>query len=212
MDKESARNNMVTKQLMARGITDPAVLAAMGRIPRERFLPDSLENQAYEDGPVPIGKGQTISQPYIVAYMTEALELTGQEKILEIGTGSGYQAAILAELSKTVYTVERIGALLERAKELLSELGYDNIQFKLDDGTLGWKENAPYDAIIVTAAAPHIPEPLYEQMADGGRLVIPVGDRIGQELIKITRNGERVPPESPGRRPLCESHRSTRVG
>ena len=198
MDKESARNNMVTKQLMARGITDPAVLVAMGRIPRERFLPDSLENQAYEDGPLPIGKGQTISQPYIVAYMTEALELTGEEKTLEIGTGSGYQAAILAELSKTVYTVERIDFLLERAKELLSELGYANIQFKLDDGTLGWKENAPYDAIIVTAAAPHIPEPLYEQMADGGRLVIPVGDRIGQELIKITKNGNEFRKRSLG--------------
>ncbi len=198
MDSLSARNNMVTKQLMARGITDPGVLAAMRRIPRERFLPDYREDQAYEDGPLPIGNGQTISQPYIVAYMTEALELTGEERTLEIGTGSGYQAAILAELSKKVYTVERIGTLLDNAKELLGELGYINVQFKLDDGTSGWKENAPYDAIIVTAAAPHIPEPLFEQMAEGGRLVIPVGDRISQELIKITKNGNEFRKRSLG--------------
>ena len=139
---------------------------------------------------MPIGKGQTISQPYIVAYMTEALELTGKEKTLEIGTGSGYQAAILAELSKTVYTVERIGTHFETARQLLREMGYENIQFKVDDGTLGWEESAPYDAIIVTAAAPHIPEPLFEQLAEGGRLVIPVGDRISQELIKITKKGK----------------------
>ena len=198
MDYESARKNMVAKQLMARGIIDSGVLAAMGRISRERFLPDYRQDQAYEDGPLPIGNGQTISQPYIVAFMTEALELTGEEKTLEIGTGSGYQAAILAELSKTVYTVERIGMLLDRAKDLLGDLGYENIRFKLDDGTFGWKENAPYDAIIVTAAAPHIPEPLYEQMAEGGRLVIPVGDRISQELIKITKKGKEFRKKSLG--------------
>jgi protein-L-isoaspartate(D-aspartate) O-methyltransferase len=187
MDYESARKSMVRGQLVARGITDPGVLAAMGKIPRERFVKGSLKNQAYSDSPLPIGEGQTISQPYIVAYMTEALDLTGSEKTLEIGTGSGYQAAILAELSRTVYTVERIATHLETAKKILAELGYTNIQFKLHNGTLGWEEAAPYDAIIVTAAAPRIPQPLYEQMADGGRLVIPVGDRTGQELIKVTK-------------------------
>lgn len=186
-DYESVRKKMVRTQLITRGIKDLRVLHAMETVPRERFVPEAMKPFSYDDSPLGVGEGQTISQPYIVALMSEALELRGDEKVLEIGTGSGYQAAILAELSKSVYTVERVKPLFDKAGKTLNELGYTNIHLKLFDGTLGWKENAPFDAVIVTAAAPDIPAPLTEQLNEGGRLVIPVGTRTSQELIKITR-------------------------
>jgi len=189
---------MVKNQLMARDIKDERVLRAMGKVPRHLFIQEALAGEAYNDHPVPIGEKQTISQPYIVALMTEALELKGSENTLEIGTGSGYQTAILAELSSRVYTVERIKSLLINARKLLAKLGYDNILFKAFDGTLGWKEYAPFDAIMVTAGSPNVPEPLKEQMADNGRMIIPVGDRYTQELIKITRKGEDFEQEGLG--------------
>jgi len=181
------RKRMVKEQLIRRGIHDERVLNAMRKVPRHLFVSQDLVDEAYNDYPLPIGYGQTISQPYMVALMTEALELKEDDKVLEIGTGSGYQTAILAELCKEVYTIERILPLLERAKEILKKLGYTNIHFKAGDGTLGWPENKPYDAIIVTAGAPKIPQPLLDQLAEGGRLVIPVGDRFSQELIKVTK-------------------------
>jgi len=182
-----ARERMVKTQLIPRGINDKRVLEAMGKIPRDRFMEEALKGEAYNDHPLPIGHKQTISQPYIVALMTEALGLTGKEKTLEIGTGSGYQTAILAELSEKVYTVERIRSLLVKSRNILAELGYNNILFKAFDGTLGWKEYEPYDAIIVTAGAPNVPQPLLDQLAEGGRLIIPVGNRFSQELIKMTK-------------------------
>jgi protein-L-isoaspartate(D-aspartate) O-methyltransferase len=186
-DYRLAREKMVKNQLIPRGISDEGVLGAMGKIHRHLFVEEALRGEAYNDHPLPIGHKQTISQPYIVALMTEALELKAEEKTLEIGTGSGYQTAILAELSRTVYTVERIGPLLEKAMTLLGQLGYTNIYFKAFDGTLGWQEHAPFDAIIVTAGAPKTPEPLLEQLAEGGRLVIPIGNRYSQDLIRVTR-------------------------
>jgi protein-L-isoaspartate(D-aspartate) O-methyltransferase len=186
-DYELARESMVKNQLIPRGIRDTRVLTAMAKVPRHRFVDEALVGDAYGDRPLPIGNGQTISQPYIVALMTQAMELTGSERTLEVGTGSGYQAAILAELCKEVYTIERIESLLLRAREILGELGYTNVFFKLFDGSIGWKEYAPFDAIIVTAAAPTIPQPLLDQLAEGGRLVIPVGKRLSQELIKVTK-------------------------
>jgi len=188
-----SRENMVKTQIKARGITDFRVLTAMFKVPRHRFVGPDLVSQSYGDYPLSIGDGQTISQPYIVALMTEALELTGQEKTLEIGTGSGYQTAILAELSAQVYTVERIPVLMARARKILGELGYTNINYNVFDGTIGWSEYAPFDAIIVTAAAPKVPEPLLEQLAEDGRLVIPVGGRLEQDLLKITKKqGETI--------------------
>jgi protein-L-isoaspartate(D-aspartate) O-methyltransferase len=185
-DYRLAREKMVKNQLIPRGIIDPGVLYVMGEVPRDRFVEEALVGEAYNDHPLPIGNKQTISQPYIVALMTEALKLTGKEKTLEIGTGSGYQTAILAELSRKVYTVERIRTLMVKARKTLQELEYNNILFKAFDGTLGWKEHEPYDAIIVTAGSPKIPQPLLDQLSDGGRLVIPVGDKYSQELIKMT--------------------------
>jgi protein-L-isoaspartate(D-aspartate) O-methyltransferase len=190
-DYKVARERMVNHQLISRGITDKGVLSAMRKIPRHLFTEEALIGEAYNDHPLPIGHKQTISQPYIVALMTEALELTGNEKTLEIGTGTGYQTAILAELSVKVYTIERIRPLMEKARHLLNELGYTNIMFKSYDGTLGWEEYAPFDAVIITAGAPKIPEPILNQLADGGRLVIPVGDRLSQDLIKVRKkNGD----------------------
>ncbi len=186
-DYRLAREKMVKTQLIPRGIRSPRVLEAMRKVPRDRFVEEALSADAYGDHPLPIGQRQTISQPYMVALMTDALELTGKEHTLEVGTGSGYQTAVLAELSEKVYTVERIRALMVRARESLSELGYSNILFKAFDGTLGWEEYAPFDAIIVTAGAPTVPEPLKDQLAEGGRLVIPIGDRVGQELIKVVK-------------------------
>lgn len=186
-DYRLARERMVKDQLIPRGIKDPRVLEVMTRVPRHRFIEEALAGEAYNDHPLPIGHKQTISQPYIVALMTEALDLLGREQTLEIGTGSGYQTAILAELSYKVFTVERVRPLLVKARSLLAELGYTNILYKVFDGTLGWKEFEPYDAIIVTAGAPKVPQPLLDQLREGGRLVIPVGSRFSQELIKVTK-------------------------
>ncbi len=188
-----AREKMVEKQIKARGIKDERVLKAMLKVPRHLFVDPSLIDQAYADHPLPIGSGQTISQPYIVALMTEALELRGNERVLEVGTGSGYQTAILAELALWVYTIEKYHQLLERAKKILIEkLGYKNISFKLGDGTLGWKEAAPFDAIIVTAGGPKVPQPLVDQLKEGGRIVIPVGNEDIQVLIKGIKKGGRL--------------------
>jgi len=189
MDFEAARAELI--EHLATDIKDKRVLAAMARIPRESFVPPESAHLAYEDKPLPIGLDQTISQPYIVALMTEKLELTGNEKILEIGTGSGYQSAILAELAQLVITTERLTALAETAKKVLDSLGYTNIVVHLAEETLGWKADAPYDAIIATAAAPRVPEELVAQLAIGGRLVIPVGSRYMQELCRITRHRKR---------------------
>ncbi len=184
-----ARERMVATQIAARGITDERVLEAMRKVPRHLFVEEALRDQAYADHPLPIGEGQTISQPYIVALMTEALELKGDEKVLEIGTGSGYQTAILAELARWVYSIERYPRLLERARQVLEALGYHNVILRLGDGTKGWPEAAPFDAIIVTAAGPRVPEPLLEQLAEGGRLVMPVGDEWSQYLVKVVKKG-----------------------
>ncbi len=183
------RREMVENQLVPRGISDSRVIEAMLKIPRHKFLPVHLEDYAYSDSPLPIGMGQTISQPYIVAYMTELLNLKKGDKVLEIGTGSGYQAAILAEIGCDVYTIEIVEILTLRAKKVLQSLGYKNIRFKVDDGYIGWEENAPYDAILVTAAPPEIPEPLTEQLKEGSKMVIPVGDNL-QELILLKKTKE----------------------
>jgi protein-L-isoaspartate(D-aspartate) O-methyltransferase len=182
-----AREKMVKTQLIPRGIKDSRVLGAMTAVRRDLFVEEALVGEAYNDHPLPIGHNQTISQPYIVALMTEALGLKGDEKVLEIGTGSGYQTAILASLADKVYTVERIRPLMVKARNLLADLNYQNVLFKAFDGTLGWQEYAPYDAIIVTAGAPSLPQPLLDQLAEGGRLVIPIGNKFSQELIKVTR-------------------------
>jgi protein-L-isoaspartate(D-aspartate) O-methyltransferase len=193
MDFETKRKQMVETQLLPRGIDDPLVLKAMRKVPRELFVPKNMRDTAYSDNALPIAHNQTISQPYIVALMTQALELKGGEKVLEIGTGSGYQSAVLAEIAGEVYTVERIAPLTDKAKQILGQLGYTNIRFKVYNGTLGWEDHAPYDAIIVTAGAPHVPDPYVQQLVEAGRLVIPVGDRLSQDLIKITkRNGKPV--------------------
>ena len=197
-DYRLAREKMVKTQLIPRGIENPRVLEAMGKIPRDRFVEEALVGEAYNDHPLPIGKKQTISQPYIVALMTEALALNGTEKVLEIGTGSGYQTAVLSELAEKVYTVERIRALMIKARNILAEIGLRNIMFKAYDGTLGWKEFAPYEVIIVTAGAPKIPQPLLDQLQDGGRLIIPTGNKVSQELLKITKKRGRYKQESLG--------------
>lgn len=183
---------MVKEQLIPRGIKDPRVLEAMRKVPRHLFVDEALQNQAYSDRPLLIGEKQTISQPYMVALMTEALELKGDEKVLEIGTGSGYQTAILAELAEKVYSIERLRSLSQKARKILDKLQYFNVVLKVGDGTLGWPEYAPFDAIIVTAGAPKVPEPLIEQLAEGGRLVIPVGDSYTQELLKIVKTPEGI--------------------
>lgn len=181
------RREKLVEHLRRRGIKDERVLSAMLKVPRHLFVPPELSEEAYNDYPLPIGHGQTISQPYIVALMTEALEVKENHRVLEIGTGSGYQCAILAELAKEVYSVERIPELALRAQRVLSLLGYNNVWIKIDDGTLGWPEYAPYDRIIVTAGAPKIPEPLIEQLDKGGIMVIPVGDEYSQELLVVTK-------------------------
>jgi protein-L-isoaspartate(D-aspartate) O-methyltransferase len=195
---QDTRQRMVETQIARRGVTDPRVLAAMRRVPRHRFIPSHLWDQAYHDYPLPIGEDQTISQPYIVALMTEMLELKPTDKVLEIGTGSGYQAAILAELAAQVFTIDRVASLLARAERLLQELGYTNIRTRVGDGTKGWPEEMPFDAIIVTAGAPKIPRPLTEQLALGGRLVIPVGDRWSQTLTLVRRTPEGLKSEYHG--------------
>lgn len=188
---EKTRERMVDEQLVPRGISDPSVLAAMGAVPRHLFVEEALRPQAYGDFPLPIGEGQTISQPYIVAMMTQLLELKKSDRVLEIGTGCGYQTAILAAICAKVYTVERIKPLLARARRIFDRLQLFNILSKADDGTEGWPEHAPFDAIIVTAGGPSIPEPLIAQLADPGILVIPVGDRDLQALTVLRKeNGE----------------------
>jgi len=189
MDFAAARASLI--EHLSAEIKDKRVLAAMARIPRERFVPSEEQHLAYEDMPLPIGFGQTISQPLIIAIMTEALELKGGEKVLEVGTGSGYQAAILAELAQWVVTVERLAPLAERARKVLDELGYRNIEVHLAEKTLGWQAGAPYNAIIVTAGAPCVPNDLLAQLAFGGRLVVPVGSRYLQELYKIIRRKKK---------------------
>ena len=191
IDYSRLRSAMVEDHIAARGIRSALVLDAMKTVPREAFVPDHLREIAYRDAPLPIAEEQTISQPYIVALMTEALMLEGGEKVLEIGTGSGYAAAVLAQIAGEVYTVERIRQLSDTASKLLSELGYSNVRVQHSDGTRGWEEHAPYDAIVVTAGGPEVPESLKSQLKIGGRLVIPVGSsRRLQELVRVTRVSE----------------------
>ncbi|NQU03730.1 MAG: protein-L-isoaspartate(D-aspartate) O-methyltransferase [Syntrophaceae bacterium] len=188
MDRyKKQRKKMVDSQVRSRGIKDERVLQAMEKIPRHLFVDEGLLNQAYDDNPLPIGERQTISQPYIVALMTEALQLTGKEKVLEIGTGSGYQAALLAELADRVLSIERIASLASKARNILESLNYFNVLIWVGDGTYGWKDESPFDAIIVTAGAPAIPDTLKDQLAVGGKLIIPVGDRHTQTMMKLTR-------------------------
>ena len=183
-DFQRLRNLMVDTQLIPRGIGDPHVLQAMRKVPRHLFMDESMWYRAYDDMALPVGEGQTISQPYMVAVMTELLRLTGEERVLEIGTGSGYQAAVLAEISREVYSIERIRSLSERAGEHLRSIGYLNIRLKVGDGTLGWPEAAPFDRILITAGSPEIPEPLAEQLSEGGLILAPVGDRYSQQLVR----------------------------
>jgi len=185
---ERQRKEMVKRQIEARGVTDPKVLAAMLKVPRHLFVSDALRDQAYGDFPLPIGEQQTISQPYIVAEMTQALQPDKDDRVLEIGTGSGYQAAILAEIVFRVYTIEKIYSLYAKTRKLFDKLHYHNIVTKYSDGTCGWVDESPFDAIIVTAGSPGIPRPLVSQLAVGGRMVIPVGDQYSQELIKLYKD------------------------
>ncbi len=193
IDLRRNRDRMVRDQIEARGVHDMAVLRAMRAVPRHLFVEEALIPQAYEDHPLPLGYGQTISQPYVVAWMTWLLAVAPDMKVLEIGTGSGYQAAVLAEMGARVYTVERVKPLLELARRRLEELRYSQVRFKLDDGTLGWPEEAPFDRILVTAAGPVIPEPLLDQLADPGKMVIPVGpSKRGQNLMLVEKQNGRV--------------------
>ena len=186
------REKMVSTQIEARGIYDERVLAAMRKVPRHLFVGEALQDQAYGDFPLPIGDQQTISQPYIVAEMTQALQLNPEDRVLEIGTGSGYQAAILAEIVYRVYTIERLYSLYQKARRIFDELRYHNIVTRYSDGTTGWRDESPFDAIIVTAGAPEVPSTLVAQLAEGGRMVIPVGNQYSQELIKIHRNHDGI--------------------
>ncbi len=188
MNYDVARKRMVENQIIGRGIRDRRVIDAMLKIPRHLFVEEAMAAQAYNDNPLPIGERQTISQPYMVALMTELLELKGKERVLEIGTGSGYQAAVLAILADRVYTMERIRPLAMRARKVLDSLGLLNVNIKIDDGTCGWEEEAPFDAILVTAGAPKIPEPLVNQLAPGGCLVLPVGDQFSQTLVRVLKS------------------------
>jgi len=181
------RERMVEEQLVARGVTEPRVLAAMRRVPRHLFVEEALRGRAYGDHPLPIGDGQTISQPFMVGKMTELLRLGGTEKVLEIGTGCGYQAAVLAELCARVCTIERIPKLAQRARELLELMGYRNVWVRVANGTLGWPDEAPFDRILVTAGGPNVPPPLFDQLAEGGRMVMPVGDATTQVLQAIEK-------------------------
>lgn len=192
------RLRMVSEQLEPRGIRDERLLAAMRDIPRHRFVPPSLVQQAYADAPLPIGEGQTISQPFIVAEMTQLLELSGSEKVLEIGTGSGYQTAILSRLSREVVSVERVASLAARARELLGEIGAANVVFRVGDGTLGSPEDAPFDRVIVTAASPDVPGPLFEQLLEEGVMVIPIGGRWEQDLCVVRKKSGRLRKEMMG--------------
>jgi len=192
MDLSVYRKRMVEYQLMPRGIRDKRVLEAFLKVPRHAFVPDDYQNEAYDDHPLPIGDGQTISQPYIVALMTQELKLTGSEKVLEVGTGSGYQAAILAELAREVYTIDRIDSLAKKADSKLSGLGYKNVHAVTGDGSLGYEKEKPYDGIIVTCAAPSLPSGLADQLNDNGRIVIPVGPRFTQVLMVYQKKGDSM--------------------
>jgi protein-L-isoaspartate(D-aspartate) O-methyltransferase len=187
LDYSKARQKMVDEQIASRGIKDVLVLNALNKVPRHLFVEEALQGQAYNDYPLPIGEKQTISQPFMVALMTQALELKGKERVLEIGTGSGYQAAILSELAEWVYSIERIRSLATRARKILYELHYYNVEIGITDGTQGWKEKAPFQAITVTAGSPDVPQPLLDQLAIGGRLVVPVGDAFSQSLVRVIR-------------------------
>ena len=191
IDYTIARRRMVEEQIIARGVRDARVIDAMLRVPRHLFVPEALAAQAYSDFPLPIGERQTISQPYMVAVMSEALQLQGGEKVLEIGTGSGYQSAVLALLARQVFSLERLPALARQARRTLDQNGFARVNVRVSDGTSGWEEEAPYEGILVTAGAPAIPQPYRSQLAIGGRLVIPVGDRISQILVRLTRLSER---------------------
>ncbi|MBS3732362.1 MAG: protein-L-isoaspartate(D-aspartate) O-methyltransferase [Desulfobacterales bacterium] len=186
------REAMVKNQIEARGVSDPKTLAAMRRVPRHLFVSEGLMDQAYNDHPLPIGEQQTISQPYIVAMMTEALQIDEDDRVLEIGTGSGYQAAVLAEIAHRVYTIERNRTLYQNARKVFENLGYFNIIARYSDGTIGWSEEAPFDAILITAGAPEIPKPLIDQLAMGGRMVIPVGSSLSQKMIKVVRDEQGI--------------------
>ena len=186
------RRKMVEEQLVERGINDLRLLEVVSRVPRHLFVQESLQHRAYGDTPLPIGENQTISQPYIVGAMTEALHLKGEERVLEIGTGSGYQTAIIAELCRQVFTIERLNNLSRKAQNILESLNYMNIVFKMFDGTYGWPDQAPFDAILITASAPEIPGSLVKQLGDGGRLVAPIGEADKQKLVVLTKNGDRV--------------------
>ena len=194
-DYVQAREIMVEKQLVSRGINDPRVLRAMAKVPRHLFLESELWDHAYEDHPLPIGANQTISQPYIVALMVEALELTGTERVLEVGTGSGYAAAVLSELCAEVFTVEVLEELAVKSGALLSNLGYKNVSLLMGDGTLGWEEHSPYDAVVISAAAPCIPRPLVEQLKVPGYLVFPIGEEELQTLVRIRKDREGIREE-----------------
>lgn len=193
-DHPTARARMVQQQLEARGIRDPRVLAAMGKVPRHEFIPERYQSRAYDDSPLPIGEHQTISQPYVVAFMTEQLQLRGDERVLEVGTGSGYQAAVLAEICGDVYTIEIIDQLATRARQTLERLGYRTIRVRTGDGYRGWPAVGPFDAIIVTAAPDHVPQPLIDQLKIGGRMIVPVG-KANQELTRLTKTADGVREE-----------------
>jgi len=195
MDYSIARKKMVQEQLLARGITDPRVIEVMGRIPRHEFVDEGLASQAYLDHPLNIGLKQTISQPYMVGFMTESLQLKGHERVLEIGTGSGYQTVLLAELCRQVYSIERITTLSNRARRIFYKLGYSNIILRIGDGTLGWPEEAPFDAILVTAGSPQIPRPYMDQLSEGGTLVIPRGNEASQDLVRIRKKNGKFQEE-----------------
>lgn len=192
MDYETLRKRMAEEQLSGRGIKSKRVLEAMLKVERHQFVPDNLKNSAYADFPIPIGENQTISQPYIVALMTESLDPKKSERVLEIGTGSGYQTAILAELAGEVYSVERFTGLGKKAEELLTRLGYSNVKIEIGDGTLGWPEYAPFDKIIITAASPQIPPPLAEQLKEGGKIVLPVGEGLSQTLTVAEKKDNKL--------------------
>lgn len=192
MDFVILRKRMVQEQLIPRGIRDPRVLEVFSKVERHRFIPEEFRKSSYADYPVPIGEGQTISQPFIVALMTQSLRVSPEDKILEIGTGSGYQAAVLAELAKEVYSVERIESLAKKAEGLFKDLGCANIRTKVDDGTLGWKERAPFNKIIITAASPRIPLPLTEQLAESGVLILPLGESFSQVLTTVEKKGKQL--------------------